>query len=75
MAVDEDMSHVHAIMGNTDFVFGHLHEIGLVTGLAVFDSSGRHVHFAFGVTTENLGHTHEFMFATLIEAPFGPAED
>ena len=64
-------SHVHSLMTNTDFDIGHLHEIGVVTGPAIYVGGGRHVHFAYGDTTLNLGHVHAFIFATLIEDPLG----
>jgi hypothetical protein len=62
-------SHVHAILTNTDFFFNHLHEVGVLTGLAIPVGDGKHVHFVEGETTLNFGHVHDFVFATLIENP------
>jgi hypothetical protein len=64
-------SHVHSLMTNTDFDIGHLHEVGILTGPAIYVGGGRHVHFAYGDTTLNFGHFHAFIFATLIEDPLG----
>lgn len=65
-------SHYHAILTNTDYDLGHLHEIGFLTGPAIQVGADRHVHFAYGVTTFNADHDHAFIFATLIEDPLGP---
>ncbi|WP_066635979.1 YmaF family protein [Desulfolucanica intricata] len=68
-AIPKGDSHIHAILVNTDFVFNHLHEVGVETGPAIKVGNGRHVHFVKGITTLNADHIHKFVFATLIEDP------
>ena len=64
-------SHVHRLLGNSDFYEDHHHEVGAKTGPAIPVGDGRHVHFVYGRTTCNDGHIHKFIFATLIENPIG----
>ncbi|GAA0722162.1 YmaF family protein [Clostridium malenominatum] len=71
-------SHVHQLLGNTDFYEDHHHELGTTTGIAVPVGGGRHVHFAPGPNAPNTTtadgdplHVHEFIFATLINDPIG----
>jgi hypothetical protein len=64
-------SHVHQLLGNSDFYENHHHEVGDTTGLAIPVGNGRHVHFVCGTTTLDDGHVHEFNFATLIDNPIG----
>lgn len=68
-AIPRGNSHVHQLLGNSDFSEAHLHEVGAVTGPAIPVGDGRHVHFVYGTTTLNRGHVHEFIFTTLIEDP------
>ncbi|NLC52224.1 MAG: hypothetical protein GX764_07995 [Firmicutes bacterium] len=63
--------HVHEILTNIDFYEGHLHELGVRTGLQIPVGNNRHVHFAEGTTTFNANHTHNYQFATLIDDPIG----
>jgi hypothetical protein len=73
--IPKGKSHIHAILTTTDFYENHLHEVGVLTGLAIDVGNGKHVHFAEGTTTENAGHTHDFMFATLIEDPISQEDN
>ncbi|AJD32868.1 hypothetical protein AN649_05865 [Clostridium sporogenes] len=68
-AIPSGNSHVHQLLGNSDFSEIHLHEVGATTGPAIPVGGGRHVHFVYGTTTLDRGHVHEFIFATLIENP------
>lgn len=70
-AIPQGNSHVHQLLGNSDFYEAHLHEVGATTGPAIPVGGGRHVHFVYGTTTLNAGHVHQFIFATLIEDPIG----
>lgn len=69
--IPQGTSHVHQLLGNTDFYENHHHEVGATTGLAIPVGDGRHVHFVSGTTTQDDGHVHEFRFATLIQDPIG----
>ncbi|MBU5482919.1 YmaF family protein [Clostridium sp. MSJ-11] len=68
-AIPSGNSHVHQLLGNSDFAVGHLHEVGARTGPAIPVGGGKHVHFVNGTTTLDRGHVHQFTFATLIEDP------
>ncbi|WP_251861758.1 YmaF family protein [Clostridium sp. Marseille-Q2269] len=68
-AIPSGNSHVHQLLGNSDFAVQHLHEVGARTGRAIPVGDGRHVHFVYGTTTLDRGHVHKFIFATLIEEP------
>lgn len=70
-AIPSGKSHVHQLLGNSDFSRAHLHEVGATTGPAIPVGGGRHVHFICGTTTIDRGHVHQFIFATLIENPIG----
>ena len=70
-AIPRGNSHVHQLLGNSDFFEEHHHEVGAMTGPAIPVGNGRHVHFVSGTTTCDDGHTHDFIFATLIENPIG----
>ena len=70
-AIPRGNSHVHQLLGNSDFFEDHLHEVGATTGPAIPVGGGRHVHFVSGTTTLDDGHVHDFIFATLIENPIG----
>lgn len=70
-AIPEGNSHVHQLLGNSDFFEAHLHEVGDKTGPAIPVGKGRHVHFVAGTTTLDAGHVHDFIFATLIDDPIG----
>lgn len=69
--IPQGNSHVHQLLGNSDFYEDHFHEVGAMTGLAIPVGGGRHVHFVSGTTTQNDGHVHQFIFTTLIEDPIG----
>lgn len=73
-AIPSDGNHTHTVFTLTDF-FGHLHQVAVETGPAVYVGNGKHVHFVEGRTTMDDGHYHEFAFSTLIEAPLLPQED
>lgn len=70
-AIPFEGSHIHTFLTNTDFYEDHHHEVGMVTGPAIFVGSGRHVHFVRGATTIDDEHFHNYIFATLIENPIG----
>ncbi|KAJ53606.1 hypothetical protein BD780_001278 [Clostridium tetanomorphum] len=70
-AIPYGNSHIHRLLGNSDFYEDHLHEVGATTGPAIPVGKGRHVHFVSGTTTLNDNHVHQFIFATLIENPIG----
>lgn len=73
-AIPQGNSHVHQLLGNTDFYEDHHHELGTTTGPAIPVGGGRHVHFAPGpnapsTTSVDNCHVHGFIFATLIDDP------
>ncbi len=70
-AIQSGRSHVHQLLGNTDFYENHHHEVGARTGEAIWVGEGRHIHFVSGTTTCDDGHMHDFIFGTLIDNPIG----
>ncbi len=64
-------THVHQLLGNSDFYEDHHHEVGATTGPAVDVGGGKHIHLVTGSTTLDDGHVHQFTFATLIDNPIG----
>lgn len=64
-------SHVHQLLGNSDFYEEHHHEVAARTEEAVWLEDGRHIHFVRGTTTCDDRHVHDFIFATLIDNPIG----